>query len=836
MRYARVLIGLIAVAFAVMSNAAQKEVQYTGPPKWVIPVPTPTDSQTPEGASYRVVYSDNQVHFGPTGVEAFQAYRLKILRADALNAGNLSLSWSSDAGSARVHYVRILRDRNVIDVLKSTKFQVVQREGFLERAALNGEMTAVLQVPGLRIDDELEFAVTVQHKDPTIGDHLFGFAQLPPTGQPGAFRIRMVMPTSGTIHWRTSSDITGVSPTIANGQAELVYELRDPHAAVIADGAPARVNVRRFIEVSDFDSWTDVSRRFWPLFEKASMLSAQSPVRKEIARIAAENSDPIKRIGAALQLVQDRVRYVYVGLNGGNYTPASADQTWERRFGDCKAKTTLLLAVLRELGIRGEAVLVSSFGGDGINERLPTPGVFDHVLVRVALDGKSYWLDGTRLSDRRMEPMPQWRWVLPLRSEGGDLESVASGPPGLPDSIGVIEVDATKAFDQKAAVKVQQVLRGDGGLAIRSQLAVMSAEDAERALKAFWHQSDEWIEPEAVSWHYDEQRTVLLLTMTGRGKLDWTGGDADGRSLNIFGAGFTPPAEYHRPKEQDQTAPWVTKYPSFRCWATAIHLPDGGSKWKWDYNSDPIDIHLGAVDYWRLADLRDGVIRTVMSSRSDVPEITAEQALEVNKGLATFNNNMSTVYQTAASGRESSHKRLSVAPFQADTDWTNPDTPCMPKTQLSWIPAPTPAAIKVIKTIRSFGGITLGLTPSELKSAKGAPAQTIGSDHWVYNSIDSAHDGLLDVFFSDATGAEAHRVSMVMFGGKREAEPAGMAKLLGRTRQSLVRQYGEPVSQSNVGPRAQYLYFRNGIAALVVSDVTKNYGIWDAEKLSAEQP
>jgi len=429
-----------------------------------------------------------------------------------------------------------------------------------------------------------------------------------------------------------------------------------------------------------------------------------------------------------------------------------------------------------------------------------------------------------------MDPMPQLRWVLPLRSDGADLERLASSTPSLPDSIGIVEVDATKGFDQKAAVKVQKVLRGDAGLAIRARLVAMSAEDAQQALKAYWHQFDDWIEPEAVSWRYDEQRTVLLLTITGRGKLDWKGSDGD-RSLSIFGAGFTPPAEYRRPKEQDQTAPWVTKYPSFRCWATAIHLPDGGSKWKWDYDSDPIDRHLGAVDYWRLADMRDGVMRTVMSTRSDVPEITADQALEANKGLETFNNNMSTVYQVALNDRGSSHKRLSELPFQADTDWTSPDTPCVPNTQLAWTPAPT---LPVIKTIRAFGGVTLGLTPSELKTAKGAPVQALASDHWVYNSIDSAHNGLLDVFFSDANGAEAQHVSMVMFGGDREAEPAGMAKLMGRTRQSLVRQYGDPVSESDAGPHSKYLYFRNGIAVLVRSDVTMNYGIWDAAKWAAE--
>jgi len=832
-RHAGIWIGLIAIACATASNAANKEVQYGGPPNWVVPVPTPTDSPTPDGAAYRVVYSDNQIHLGPNGIEDFQAYRLKILGADALAAGNLTLSWSPDAGDARVHYVRIIRDKEVIDVLRSTKFQVLQREGFLERAALNGELTAVLQVPGLQVGDDLEVAATVRRKDPTLGDHLFFFTQLPPSGQSGAFRIRMAMPARANVHWRASPDVTGLTPTTAGGQTEIDYELRDPHAALIADGAPARVNVRRFIEVSDFDSWGDVSRRIWPLFERASVLSPQSPVRKEIARIASTNTDPTKRIEAALQLVQDRIRYVYIGFNGGNYMPATADETWERRFGDCKAKTALLLAILRELGIRGEAVLVNSLGGDGINERLPTPAVFDHVVVRVALGDKTYWLDGTRLGDRRMDPWPQLRWVLPVRGDGADLERLASSPPKLPDSIGVVEVDATKGFDQKATVKVQHVLRGDGALQIRSKLAVLSAEDADRALKTYWHQTDEWIEPETVSWRYNEQSTVLLLIVTGRGRLDWHGGDSDGRALDIFGAGFTPPAEYHRPKEQDQTAPWVTKYPSFRCWATAIHLPDGGSKWKWDYDSDPIDTHLGAVDYWRLADLRDGVVRTVMSSRSDVPEITAEQAEEVNKGLPTFNNNMSRVYQIALNDRESNHKRLSVAPFQADTDWTSPDTPCIPQTQLTWIPAPAAApAAATTPPIRSLGGVTLGITASQLIRAKGAPLKKVSSNHWIYNSIDDAHDGVLDVFFSDDAIEESREVRMVFYFGKREAQPAGMAKLLGRKRQSLVRQYGEPVSEASAGPRGQYLYFRNGIVVTVVSDATLGYGIWDVAKWS----
>lgn len=678
MRCTRVLIVCVALVFARHAYAEPKEVLHTDVPAWVIPAPTPTDSPTPAGAPLRIDHLDYQIHLGPDGDEIFNSYRLKILRPEALSAGNISVAWIPDAGDAKVHYVRIIRDQKVIDVLKSTTFQIMQREGSLEYAVLNGQLTAALQVPGLQVGDELEFAATVRRKDPTLGDHSFGFAQLPTTGLAGAFRIRVVWPASRKIHWRATNDVPKLTTTTLLDQEELRYELRDPHAAVVADGAPARVNVRRLIEYSDFDSWSEVSQRMWPLFDKASALPPNSPIRKEIVRIAEANIDPIKRIEAALQLVQDRIRYVYIGLNGGNYTPATAGETWERRFGDCKAKTALLLAILRELGIHGEAVLVNSSGGDGFDERLPTPALFDHVIVRARLGKASYWLDGSRLGDRELaliEPA-SYRWALPLRTGGSDLEGVSEIPPKAAQSILVLDMDASRGFDQKARIKIQQVMRGDGALKARSSLLALSAEDADSAVRMYWRKSNAWIEPESVSWLYNESRTTLVLSMVGEGKLDWTGDSSDGHSLDIPGAGFTPPGEYHRPKEQDQAAPWTTEFPAYRCWVTAIHLPTETTEWKWDYYSEPMNTHMGGVDYWRDSELRDNVMRTVMSRRFPMPEITAAQAEDVNKRLPSFNNNMSRVYQIHSKDEESSHVRKSAPLFLAGTDWTSADAPC----------------------------------------------------------------------------------------------------------------------------------------------------------------
>ena len=65
----------------------------------------------------------------------------------------------------------------------------------------------------------------------------------------------------------------------------------------------------------------------------------------------------------ALALVQEKVRYLLIEMNGGGYRPTNADVTWSRRYGDCKAKTVLLIALLRELGVAARPVLVSMCTG-----------------------------------------------------------------------------------------------------------------------------------------------------------------------------------------------------------------------------------------------------------------------------------------------------------------------------------------------------------------------------------------------------------------------------------------------------------------------------------------
>jgi TonB family protein len=632
------------------ANAASRDVQYGPPPSWVLPPPAPTSTVSPPGAPLRMIYADSQTHLGANGDESYIAYRVKILAPEALPLGNVAVAWAPSTDDIVINELKIIRGDQVIDVLKTNKFQIIQRENNLEYSILDGNLTASLQTPGLQVGDELEFAMTRRQHDSVFGGRSHGIMQFPLIGGLGPFRNRLVWQDQQSIRWRATPDLGKVAVVDHDGQHDLVEELRDPDSAVIAEGAPARVNLRRMTEYSGFSSWGDVSGLLLPLFDKAATPAPNSPVRAEAAKIASASSDPAARAEAALRLVQDQIRYVFIGLDEGGYRPASADDTWSRRFGDCKAKSVLLVALLRELGIPAEVVLVNSTGGDGTDQFLPTPVVFDHAVVRATIAGKAYWLDGTRLGDRRLAslPPPAFRWALPLRAGDAKLEPVPVQTPTLPQYSLVMGIDASAGTAMPAKIIVEQVLRNDTAIALRNTLSALSPSDADRALKGFWRAQMDWVEPVKTTWRFDDLQNALVFTMSGEAKPAWEGNDQDGRTLPVPGAGFTPPNALHRPSEEDQTAPWATEFPRFKRWTTVIRLPADTKSWRWDYDEKPVHVQLGGVSYWREVRFKDGVLLSTMSRRTFLPEITAAEAKQLDDGLATFDNNVSQLFQVAA--------------------------------------------------------------------------------------------------------------------------------------------------------------------------------------------
>ncbi|WP_260924731.1 DUF3857 and transglutaminase domain-containing protein [Novosphingobium sp. 9] len=673
-------------ATATMAN---REVHYGNAPDWVSPPPAGTGTTSggenagESDSPVHVVWSDSEQRVTPTSVTTYTASRIRLLRPEALQIGNLSLVWNPDTTQVTVNRLVVYRDGQVIPVLDTARFQIFQREGGLEQAMLNGELTANLQIPGLRVGDEIEFVQTQVRRNSVFGDRQFDVVMLNSALAPGRYRMGVSWAGGEKPVLRPSADL---APALTKTDGSIIATLTDPGKFVAPDGAPARYAAGRYIEYSDFSRWQDVSAAWYPLFERSATIAATSPLHAEIDRIRAASSDPRAQALAALALVQDKVRYVYTGMDDGNYTPAPADQTWERRFGDCKGKTALLMALLHGLGIEAQAVIVNSGGGDGIDEHLPSPAMFDHVVVTLTMNGQRLWLDGTRQSEHRLltDAEVPYRQFLPVSAQGTDLTHLPYHIPRFPMDLTFTDIDDSAGVDKPAKIRIVSITRGDTALGISLGLSSMPHDAAVEAMRR--GMSGGWITPDTIDWSYDTANGTLTMTTVGTAKLDW---EDDDHTFYLPGGGFYAPAELKRPKEQDQSAPYANKPGEFSCSVTRMRMPSIPNM-HWGVTAKSIDRSVGGIAYYRRAQIEDGVVSQIRSSRTMQDEITPDEAKVANGQITAFDNNKTYVSQITGKGPSTELDGKPMVSFDA-VDWANAPDPCLPARLREALPDKSPA-------------------------------------------------------------------------------------------------------------------------------------------------
>lgn len=663
----------LAIAEVQDDNSA---IRVSPSPAWVKaskPLDVPEDAQGL--AFYRK--QDSIVRLTSDGARSYSSQLIRILQPQALQLGNLSISWNPASGHAEVHAVRIHRGEQIIDVLASNSFEVLRREDQLELAMLTGMLTAVLRVPDLRVGDDLEIEFSTPLHDPTLREQSHGLLFLSDTPPAGRFRLALQWEDEQEPILRLTDDLKDAAVRSENA---LTLDFDNPEILTPLKNAPPRYSWRRILEFSDFSDWETISRRFDQMFRTARTLGSDSPLKSEARLIESANDTKLERAQAALELVQQQIRYVYVGLNGGNYIPATADDTWARRYGDCKGKTATLLALLDELGIEAEAVLASNtLSTDGLEDRLPNPALFDHVLVRIFIEDSVYWLDGTLpvVIEAKTQPFLPYKWFLPLSERGEDIARLSRPGPELPDTMGLFEIDASAGFDAPAKRIETTITRGIAGLEDYFRLSSVTAAQLETVYRSQLVGSSRWDSIESVKFRFDRATQASILTITGSGPVDWDERSDGGYVFYLPRGGFVPPARRQREQSVDDEIPFYSP-PSHTCYATTVRLPADTPLENWGFNSVYGFTYFGQA-YYRMMELRDDhTLRLVRGFRVLAPEISPETAVEDNERLDDFDDSKARLsYNPEGAGEAWGWLQPVTATFE--TDWTEPYPPCFPE-------------------------------------------------------------------------------------------------------------------------------------------------------------
>ncbi|AOH85429.1 hypothetical protein AWL63_17280 [Sphingomonas panacis] len=518
---------LVFVALASISGVAHAgdKPLYAPVPDWVKPGPAIDASAIKDGDPV-LLSIDTQQRMKDGQVWGYVESVTRAASQQVLDTiGTIKLPWSPEKGDLIVHKIEIVRGTEHIDLLASgNKFSVLRREEGLEQRVLNGILTATMPVEGLRVGDILHIAVSITQKDGTLGGNMQTISGVVSDPFRIQFaRIRLLWPAGDKVAWKTNA--TGVAPQITDANGYHQVEIRMPLAkqADMPNDAPLRYRAPKLIEASSFADWAAVSKTMAPLYRTEGLIAPGTPLAAEVARIKAAETDPLRRAELALELVQGKVRYLFKGMDGGNYVPQAPADTWSSRYGDCKAKTLLLLALLREFGITAEPILANSQLGDMVPDHLPLPGAFDHVLVHATIGDDQLWLDGTSSGARLVDihDTPPFGWVLPVRPEGAALLKIAYHPAARPDIRVDLALDERTGVGMPAPFKIAAVYRGPIAQVIHAAAQQASKDDLDtftaQQLGGFYGSGK--IVTRALN--YDEATGEVSLSATGIAYPDW---------------------------------------------------------------------------------------------------------------------------------------------------------------------------------------------------------------------------------------------------------------------------------------------------------------------------
>jgi hypothetical protein len=435
---ARLLAAALAWVAVVGGVAAARPRGYevAREPSWIERLdeapPPPRDDAKSGGLE--LLLTDEQRYVSGRDGRRYERTVERVRSSDGLaQLSHLQLRFNPAFERLTLHYVRVLRHGSVRDALRTSAIKVVQEEPELDDKMLTGAATAIVVVDDLRVGDVVDWAYTVSGVNPILRGHLVSASRLAFDVPVRRLHGRVVVADERRVWWRAYRTPLDVHEAQNGGARIYSWERRDVAATTADDQLPAWFDPEPWLQLTDFADWNAVAG-----WASALFVAEPTPSRALAQQIARWRRLPDERtrVEAALTFVQKEVRYFGMELGANSHEPHPPSQVLAHRYGDCKDKAHLLVTVLRALGVAAWPALVNTASRRGLDGWLPSATAFDHVIVRLIVDGKARFVDPTdagqrgHLDELRPPPFERALVVDPATTE---LSVIAQPPLLQPD-------------------------------------------------------------------------------------------------------------------------------------------------------------------------------------------------------------------------------------------------------------------------------------------------------------------------------------------------------------------------------------------------------------------
>ncbi|MGX5200605.1 DUF3857 domain-containing transglutaminase family protein [Aliikangiella sp. IMCC44632] len=360
---------------------------------WIVSQPLPPAKLKKDlGASW--LLSDTQVLMTKDQYARFYHYGVKVnLESGLKDASETGIYFQPDFQQLKINFVRRHRHGEVLEMTKAVDIRLLQREEGISQGIYDGGVTARLLIPDVQVGDTIEYAYTIEGNNPIFkGQYFTGF---PLNWSVNVDKVFVQLTTDKALNYKVYNADDKNLQHSQQGNRHFYHWSASNVSAVYDEGEyPGWYDPYMSVRFSEHDSWSGVVDWATEFYQISTIKNTK--LLKLAAKWAKQSKTKQAYVEKVVRYAQNNIRYFGIEIGQNSHRPYSPDEVFERKYGDCKDKTMFINTLLSMQGIEAYPALVSSRSTKAIQKLIPQPGAFDHVISTFFLNGKQYWVDGTR--------------------------------------------------------------------------------------------------------------------------------------------------------------------------------------------------------------------------------------------------------------------------------------------------------------------------------------------------------------------------------------------------------------------------------------------------------
>jgi transglutaminase-like putative cysteine protease len=334
---------------------------------------------------YVYLLDDGVVRFEADG-RGSRTYRqiVQVLTQDGAEAwGEHSFSYSSGSERLTVNWIRVVKPSGDVVSAQPAHEQESLAPVAFDAPVYSDQKVRRVTLSGVAPGTLVDWSYTVERIKPLVpGDYFTGWQVT--TGRLTR-RSRLIVDVPASVTPRIKEENVRFQRRTVEARGRRVYTWATADVQKIESepfaASPNTLYVS--IEVSAPITWSQVAGWYAGLSRERYHLGSELETKlADVVRSARTLDDSLR---AVHRWVAQDFRYVSLSLGIGGYLPRLPGQVLETRYGDCKDKATLFIALARRMGLAAYPVLLSSSGG--ADSTLPTVQQFDHMIAAVDRPG-----------------------------------------------------------------------------------------------------------------------------------------------------------------------------------------------------------------------------------------------------------------------------------------------------------------------------------------------------------------------------------------------------------------------------------------------------------------